>query len=194
MARICHVFSSNSPRGACDPISSAAMERYGSYEAIDHAGADSGYYDCLAELWKTTRNEDLVIVEHDIVIRQDTIKNLLECTEGDYCSWDYPIGSGPTRGAGLGCVRFKKRLIIEVPGLFSDLLAINWPHSGNNTSWTRLDGRIHHVLQRQHGKTIHVHEPVLWHRNPKNSSNYSSPLDGYDELIQQFPGCIDVLL
>lgn len=146
------------------------------------------YYDALKSLWESTTDRDLIIVEHDIVVSPQCITILSGCTKGDYCSWDYPIGSGNTNGAGLGCVKFSKELISGVPGLFDEILAINWPHSGDTRHWSRLDGRIHHILQRQHRSTIHIHQPPLWHRNPSSSTNYADPPAGYDELIRSVEG------
>lgn len=127
----------------------------------------SAYYWALAVLWDGCHNsnDDLMIVEHDIVPNESTLRGFLHCKR-PWCLCPYSIGGDVASTAPmLGCVRFSARLIrrhwgalVEVGNIADDGLPAK--------DWRRLDGRIARVLQargcrpHRHGEVVHLHPYV----------------------------------
>lgn len=105
--------------------------------------------------------EDLVTIEHDIVIHDGVFPTFKEC-EDEACAFFYWIGSGYE--IGLGCSRFKNSLIREFPHtieLASKITDDLLPEG----DWRRLDTRVWRTLNSEgilpcrHGPPVeHLHE------------------------------------
>lgn len=117
----------------------------------------TAYWESLARWWEVCAKarKDLLIVEHDVVVHDDALRQFDECTE-PMCAFTYWLGN--SYGVGLGCTRFRSPLIrmnrdaVERAGrLTTDGL----PVVGH---WKRMDTRMWQVLGPPH-----VHEPPVRH-------------------------------
>lgn len=102
--------------------------------------------------------EDLVNIEHDIVIGPDTVSDLLTCDE-DWCVYGYQHGCPPPSHGHLGCVKFSAALQRRI-------LNPEQPDCGYCTPpdlcWMHLDNTLERVLmgagfrQHYHGEVSHL--------------------------------------
>jgi hypothetical protein len=124
---------------------------------------DEGYFDALAEAWTPTEEhmpEPFIVVEHDIVVRPETLRELRDCPE-DWCAMPYPY-LNEKEAWGMGCVKFSDRLICRSPHLFSRIANEGDPlHPPRH--WCRLDAHIWEALTER-GEVRHDHPgPALGH-------------------------------
>ena len=124
---------------------------------------DEGYFWALAEAWTPTGDhlpEPFIVVEHDIVVRPETLRELRDCPE-DWCAAPYPY-LGKEEAWGMGCVKFTDRLIVRNPWIFRDR-----EHEGDKLHpprhWCRVDALVWAALTAQ-GERRHDHPgPALGH-------------------------------
>lgn len=123
---------------------------------------DEGYFWALAEAWTPTAEhkvEPFILIEHDIVVRPETLRELRDCPE-DWCGAPYPY-LDREKAWGLGCVKFSDRLIAHNPWLFRQPWEGDDIHPARH--WCRLDTYIWEGLTAN-GYTRHDHDgPVLGH-------------------------------
>ena len=124
---------------------------------------DEGYFEALAEAWTPTAEhmaEPFIVVEHDIVVRPETLRELRDCPE-DWCSAPYPY-LDKERAWGMGCVKFSDRLIVRNPWIFSDMS--HWSDESHPPKhWCRMDSRIW-IMLTERGEKRHDHDgPALGH-------------------------------
>lgn len=129
------------------------------WATADVSASDTAYTLLLQELWE--QGETFAIVEHDIVIRPDTLDAFEDCDQ-PWCSYTYPFRD--THIAGLGCTRFRAELLAAHP----DAVAKTWRettavHPAGN--WCNLDQRLTNALVAA-GATRHLHGPPVGHLNP----------------------------
>lgn len=122
--------------------------------------ADDSYWKLLNDLWGA--RETFCVVEHDVIVRPDTLDELAACRES-WCGFPLPYLNGEY--AGMGCVRFTDRLISGCPNALDDVARYqNDTHPPKH--WCVLD----HWLQRQVlpalGAAKHIHQPALMHYRP----------------------------
>lgn len=124
---------------------------------------DEGYFMALDEFWTPGEGkfpEPFIVVEHDIVVRPETLGELRDCPE-DWCAAPYPY-LNHERAWGMGCVKFSDRLIARNPWLFQQI-GPDGDATHPSRHWCRLDARIFEALTRR-GETRHEHEgPALGH-------------------------------
>ena len=124
---------------------------------------DTGYFMALDENWTPTLTHEVqpfIVVEHDIIIRPETLRELRDCPE-DWCSIPYPYLDKP-EAWGMGCVKFTDRLIVRNYSMFRDLApvgdALHPP-----MHWCIIDWRIWQYLTAK-GEQRHDHPgPALGH-------------------------------
>ena len=123
---------------------------------------DEGYFFALAEAWTPTQQhmaEPFILVEHDIVVRPETLRELRDCPE-DWCAAPYPYLDKP-EAWGMGCVKFSDRLIVRNPWIFKEFQddsdSLHPPRH-----WCRMDTYIWHALTER-GETRHDHSGVCGH-------------------------------
>jgi hypothetical protein len=104
--------------------------------------------------------EPFIVVEHDIVVRPETLRELRDCPE-DWCAMPYPY-LNEKEAWGMGCVKFSDRLICRSPHLFSRIANEGDPlHPPRH--WCRLDAHIWEALTER-GEHRHDHPgPALGH-------------------------------
>jgi hypothetical protein len=117
-------------------------------------GDDDRYWKLLKKLW--TKGEDFIIVEHDIVIRPDTISGFDECPE-PWCVAPYPFAHRLC--AGLGCVRFRKELLRDFPEIMDEVDKREHPRFPGKRNWRTLDSCIRELLWAR-GIERCWHDPV----------------------------------
>jgi hypothetical protein len=124
---------------------------------------DAGYFHALDEAWTPTPEhevEPFIVVEHDIVVRPDTLHELLDCPE-DWCAMPYPYLDKP-EAWGMGCVKFTDRLICRNPWLFREI-ETQGDRDHPPGHWCRMDSRIWTYLTNR-GEQRHDHPgPALGH-------------------------------
>lgn len=139
-----------------EAVTSALTAAGAQWEVHDVSGAETAYWTLLAGLWAQRRS--VIIVEHDVVVGPDTIRDLIDCPQGWCCA---PYGYGPGEGTivGLGCTKLSGALMVAVPdaveraGEMSD--AKHKPRS-----WCRLDGNLARVLVDAGRIRCFAHPPV----------------------------------
>lgn len=123
------------------------------WEARYVGDSDESYWALLSELW--AGDEDLAIVEHDIVIAPETLREFDECPSV-WCSAPYPYFVGLY--AGLGCTRLRARVRRVVPNILDEVARMsNSQHTPKH--WCVLDGFLQ-AQMRTYGFTPHLHAPV----------------------------------
>jgi hypothetical protein len=124
---------------------------------VDVADADTAYWQLLHSLW--AEGETFCIVEHDVIVREDTIGELAACPD-EWCAFEILIYNG-IPWAGLGCMKFGSTLIEQVPDLLDAISTLS-DHSHPRKHWCRLDAWIQNHLHA-FGHKQHVHRPPLEH-------------------------------
>lgn len=137
----------------------------------DVSASDESYWQLFDELWR--KAQTFAIIEHDVVVRPDTLDELEGC-EHDWCAFTIPyVGQ---EYAGLGCAKFTSELIARVPDALAQVAGIPGDATHPPRHWCRLDAWLQGVLE-QAGERKHVHGPPLGHR------------DGEEEYIRPSHGC-----
>lgn len=126
------------------------------------AANDWGYCLLLDKLWRKAarRHDDLIVVEHDILIGDDTLDRFARCDRG-WCAAPYWIAN--QYRTALGCTRFRAHLIRSNPDLI--LEAAKLPSGGMPEGhWKRMDVRIRQRLEQdgwrecdRHPRVTHLH-------------------------------------
>jgi hypothetical protein len=125
---------------------------------VDVSGSDEAYWELLAGLW--AKGASFVVVEHDILVRPDTLDELLACHE-PWCSFQVPyVGR---LYAGLSCAKFSAALIARHPNALNIVGEIEEPPEHPRKHWCRLDSWLQAYVLNPGGETMHVHGPPLEH-------------------------------
>jgi hypothetical protein len=140
------------------PEVTAALDASGYvWEPVDVSSDDEAYYRLLSEVLPG----GACIVEHDVVVERDTLREMDACPEG-WCSvpvWYYDGASYP----GLGCARFRAGVVtpetMQRVGEMSD-------ETHPPKQWCRLDAWLGGTLLSKSVRR-HVHEGVLRHLRPE---------------------------
>lgn len=116
---------------------------------------DTAYWELLSGLW--SKGQTFAIVEHDIVVQPDSLKELEECP-WDWCSFGAPYFRGVYHG--LGCIKFGTELIKRHPGALEQVAAYPPDDKHPPKHWCRIDTYLQRALS---GEYHHRHEAVLTH-------------------------------
>ena len=123
-------------------------------EYFDVGTRDEAYFDLLAELWEAA--EDFCIVEHDIQVSGDTIDEFERCPQL-WCCAPYPY-QGDQLYQGLGCMRFRRELMLAEPDLLRVVGERSWADHPLK-HWCIMDAGIQRSLWPL-GHQPHPHSPV----------------------------------
>lgn len=120
--------------------------------------SETSYWDLLDKLW--SEGETFIIVEHDVIVRPDTLDQLNDCPF-DACAFVIPYFWSP-RAVSLACTKFSSDLIARCPDLMRRVGEMrDFQHPQKH--WCRLDMWIQQSLPVR----IHPHEPAVTHyRDP----------------------------
>lgn len=127
-----------------------------------------GYCDAVGSHWNL--GDDLVIIEGDKIIKQDTIPSLEACDQL-WCSYKFRLrGYSYQLGldelicesiTGLGCIKYSARLQAAVPvGEFLHDDGNLWPpcpFCNGAGCWNYLDLRITRAVQAHFTEPVHIH-------------------------------------
>lgn len=143
------------------PEAVAAIEKHiPQAEIIDTSANSYAYWDAMEIRW--TGVQDLLIVEHDVVVTAEVLPQMLACPE-PWCA--HSSGGTPF---GLRCTRFSARLQQLLPATAIRAKARRkCPHCGA-LHWAFIDGPICTALAAIGFSQPHVHEPELKHCNWQN--------------------------
>ena len=123
---------------------------------------DQGYFHALSEAWTPTQDhypEPFIVVEHDIMVRPETLRELRDCPE-DWCAAPYPY-LNEDEAWGMGCVKFTDRLIVRNHRMFDAIGYGDSLHPPRH--WCAMDARIWKYLTER-GEERHDHPgPALGH-------------------------------
>jgi hypothetical protein len=117
---------------------------YDQLESVNVSTSEFEYGHLLEKLW--VKQEDFLIIEHDIVIHEGLVEEFAECEE-EWCSSPYTYFDQPvtTSGGGLGCTKFSIQLMYRWPTLMQQANAL--PCQGHsNGHWCTRDWAIYQLL------------------------------------------------
>lgn len=155
-------------RAALTEHAPASTIRFAPLDADD----ENGYGRLVASLWLS--QVDFAVVEHDIVIRADVVEAFETCPEL-YCAFPYEWTTNV--GPALGCTRFRRRLLYDLPHAAQDATCVGWK---------QFDYHLIRVeLARKYGLYPHLHLPPVEHLN--EAQKLVAPFDAYtvEEHVQQ---------
>ena len=145
------------------PDAMAALAKYAPQaEIVDVSEDNFAYWREISARWKGER--DLIIIEQDIEISADTVRELEECDQ-DWCCFAYPIFRTKVRlRLGLGCTKISAAAQRKVTArAVADGFTTCATCKGQGC-WWHLDGRVARMLKRG-GFFPHVHGEVIHHHD-----------------------------
>lgn len=131
-------------------------------------GSDDGYWKFLAGMW--ANGQTFVNVEHDVIVRPDTLDELDQCPE-QWCSFPVPYMSGAY--AGLACAKFGQPLIAAIPDAL-DRIATMSDAGHPPKHYCRLDSWLQDRILPSTGFRRHYHDPPLGHYRPDGADPWPS--------------------
>lgn len=141
-----------------------ALEETGwPWEEVDVSGDDDAYFRLFQRLWH--EGEGWVNVEHDVLVRPDTLAELADCPH-DWCAAPIPYLSN--RRYGLGCVKFSDRLLEEFPDAIEQVAISAIVDVQSRTCWHCQAGDKRYCKDRHPTLSIEpiqldkVHPPRHW--------------------------------
>ena len=134
---------------------------------VDVSGSDEAYWELLHGLW--AKAAAFIVVEQDVVVRSDSIDELVNC-QHPWCSFQVPyIGR---LYAGLSCAKFSAGLIARYPDALEQVAEYE-DEQHPQKHWCRIDSHLQAYVLNPGGEEMHVHGPPLTHL--RDESTPSSP-------------------
>lgn len=132
----------------------------------DVSGSETLYFEVLSSWWSSTESE-LIIIEHDIGVQPEGIRDLLNCGQ-EWCAALYPFEGSEIFG--LGLTKFSREIRQAVPDALDKVAAIEEPGKHCARHWCSMDAWLQGTL-REAGHTPHVHRVPggVRHSNPRRS-------------------------
>ena len=156
------------PFTAIKPGVAEALDATGiAWEAIDVSGSDSSYWELLDSLW--TAGETFIVVEHDVIVRPDTLDYLRYCPQSDVCTYPIPYFWSP-QAVGMACNKFGSTFIARHPDLMAQAAEMS-DEQHPPKHWCRQDQWIQTLIRPE---VYHVHLPPLAHYREPGKSLTSS--------------------
>jgi hypothetical protein len=138
------------------------------WTGIDVSGSDENYWRVLQTLWQS--GETFCIVEHDVLLRPNTLTELDLC-ESAWCAFPVPYMGGGY--AGMACVKFGASLIAACPDALDRVAPLS-DASHPPRHWCRLDSWLQYGILPTTGFSRHVHDPPLGHFRPDGGEPWPS--------------------
>lgn len=146
------------------PAAMEALEKYAPQADIVPLNKDDtyGYWREIRTRW--TGEQDLILIEQDIEIREDTITSLERCTE-PWCVFAYTIFRRKVRlRVGLGCTKISASAQQTITARdIAEGFTLCRECKGQGC-WWHLDGRISGMLKKA-GYSPHEHGDVTHHHD-----------------------------
>jgi len=134
---------------------------------VDVSARPDAYFDLLAAEWADTR-DNLVLVEHDIVVHDQVFAEFTRCRR-PWCAYPYMKGGSILHG-GLGCTRFRAGMLAATAGVWARVARhgndADIPDGVPARHWLRCDVRLDAELMPL-GYRPHLHWPEVGHLNPR---------------------------
>lgn len=127
-------------------------------EYRDVGGSDDAYWQLLSDLW--AEQQDTIIVEHDIVVRPDTLDELANCPS-PWCACRYEY-AGMGVWWGMGCVKFTGGLMTRTPDAVHRA-GVMWDERHAKKHWCRQDAWLQGTILPQLGEVQCRHETTVEH-------------------------------
>lgn len=136
------------------------------WEEVFVGNSDEDYWGVLAVLW--AKRETFCVVEHDVLVRHDTLDELENCPEA-MCAFPVPYFWSPV-AVSLACVKFSAEVIARHPDLMQRVGEMS-DEGHPPRHWCRLDMWIQMLIRPD---AFHAHYPVLEHYRPDGALPYPS--------------------
>jgi hypothetical protein len=127
------------------------------WEEVDVSGSDENYWSLLHRLWQ--KGESIYNVEHDVLVRPDSLNELAACPE-PWCGFAVPYLGGEYPG--MCCVKFSAGIIAVCPDAL-DQVATMSSDKHPPKHWCSMDHFLQMVVLPATGYRKHVHWPALGH-------------------------------
>lgn len=150
------------------PVLDALAATGSSYTGVDVSGSDSAYCELLQELW--ARQESFVIVEHDVLVRPDTLQELAVCPN-NWCG--FPVPYMGTFYPGMACAKFEQSLIGSNPFAMEQVARMS-DDTHRERHWCRLDAWLQYIVLPRGGAQRHIHDPPLGHYRADGTAPWPS--------------------
>lgn len=140
-------------------------------EWADVSAGPDAYWRVMDEAWGRARFEDLVVVEHDVVLHDSVIAGFLACPEL-WCVFGYADmchdGCREAWANMLGCTRFRKELVAACPEAVSGIPADqrDWHNLCDSIAGDKVGGMpadLRAGSLRAAGFSHHWHTPYVGH-------------------------------
>ncbi len=141
----------------CEEVITAVVDAGYEPNPVDVSESDDAYFELLRHLWSV--GDSFGIVEHDVVVRDDSLTILEEC-ESPWCAFTFEYARNPIPG--LGCVKFTADIIARNPTAMDEVAAM-WDETHLPRHWCRLDAWLQQHVLPDHGEKQCVHTPPLRH-------------------------------
>lgn len=137
-----------------DGVLGPLMDSRHVFELADVSWSDEAYALVFCGLWRS--GESFAIVEHDIVIRPELLREFDTCP-APWCTAKYSYLRGNYWG--LGATRFRSDLTRSLPTVPDEILAYDAPGHGPG-HWCTLDMAVTSTLRAHGVEWPHVHGEV----------------------------------
>jgi hypothetical protein len=162
------------PSGHLTAVEAALNAAGVPYGVYDVSGADDAYWTLLAALWE--QGDGFIVVEHDVVVRPESIWELIGC-DRPWCACPYPYLGGRGTIIGLGCTKFSGELLAAVPDallrageMVDQLPGADQGRDHPRRHWCRLDSRIQRALVDS-GYHVHFDHTEVGHLNERGPAH-----------------------
>jgi hypothetical protein len=127
------------------------------WEELYVGDSDESYFNLLSGLW--TGGEGFIVIEHDVIVRPDTLDELVNCE----CSWGcFPVPYLGGAYAGMACVKFAGWLTQQYPDAMQQVGTMsNADHLPKH--FCTIDSWLQMRVLPGFGLRRHEHGPVLGH-------------------------------
>jgi hypothetical protein len=130
----------------------------------DVSGGETFYFNLLASWWASTE-PDVLVIEHDIVVDEAAIHDLLDCPY-PWCPAWYPFEGGEIYG--LGCTKFSLPIRQAVPDALEQVGRIDQSPVHPPKHWCSMDAWLQGVLMTA-GQSPHLHRANVRHTGTRRS-------------------------
>ena len=140
-----------------------SLEQYApSTEYVNVKDDNLGYWHAISARWNGT--EDLIVIEQDMGVTEDTIPALSSCFS-NWCVFSYRIYTlNLMYNYGLGCVKFSAHLQQMIPLSYIEENFSVCETCNLAGCWHSLDTMLKQVF-RQNGYDTHVHGEIKHYHN-----------------------------
>ena len=137
---------------------------------VDVRGGPDAYWEAFCDIW--AEGTDFAIIEHDVVIHADVVRQFAECPE-PWCTFGYDNICHPQCQEAwanqLGCTRFRAEVMAKCPDALTSIPPVqrSWHNLCDHIAGNKIHGVDRAELRpgslRAAGFTHHWHSPPVAH-------------------------------